>query len=305
VIGLCDIAYTLGAAAEDVARWCSGQGRPAELALALARNGARRFHRAEGQTQGELALRALRRLLAQGDVDPARIDVLVVCHTSPANSLPAPLGLAGGLRRDAGLRNALTLAVGQQQCVSPVHALRVMAQLFARRPSWQTGVLVCADTLPVEALRAIGDAGMQSDGASAVLVRRDGGSRLCGLHTSNQARPTPAIGADGRYDTDPNYLWALVTLVRQVARAAGLRPGDFTSVLPHNVNRPAWHQALDALRIPRERLFERNFERVGHAFGSDAAINLADSRALARPGHHLVVASGIGGTFGGFAVSTD
>jgi hypothetical protein len=71
------------------------------------------------------------------------------------------------------------------------------------------------------------------------------------------------------------------------------------------VNLPAWHEALDALRIPRERLFDRNFARVGHAFGSDAAINLADSGALSRPGHHLVLASGIGGTFGGFAVTTD
>jgi 3-oxoacyl-[acyl-carrier-protein] synthase-3 len=146
---------------------------------------------------------------------------------------------------------------------------------------------------------------MQSDGASAMLLRRGAGSRLRGLHTYNHSRPTQGILPDGRYEADPNYLWGLVSLVRNVSRAAGLKPSEFTSVLPHNVNLPAWHETLDALRIPRERLFDRNFARVGHAFGSDAAINLADSQALSRPGHHLVLASGIGGTFGGFAVTTD
>jgi 3-oxoacyl-[acyl-carrier-protein] synthase-3 len=305
VIGICDIAYTLGPVADTVASWCSSQGRPAGEADALARNGAQHFRRAGEQSQVELATRATRLLLAQSNISSEQVDVLVMCHTSPSNILPAPLSAVGEVRRGAGLRKALAFAVGQQQCVSPVHALRMLELLFARRREWEVGVLLCADTLPVESLRPIGNAGMQSDGASAVLLRRGTGSRLRGLHTYNHSRPTQGILPDGGYEADPNYLWGLVSLVRSVARAAGLKPNEFTSVLPHNVNLPAWHQTVDALRIPRERLFDRNFARVGHAFGSDAAINLADSGALARPGHHLVLASGIGGTFGGFAVTTD
>jgi 3-oxoacyl-[acyl-carrier-protein] synthase-3 len=305
VIGIRDIAYTLGPVADTVAGWCSNQGRPAGEADALERNGAHHFHRAEAQSQCELATRATRELLARSNISPEQVDVLVMCHTSPSNTLPAPLSAVGEVRRSAGLRKALTFSVGQQQCVSPVHALRMLELLFARRREWEVGVLLCADTLPVESLRPIGNAGIQSDGASAMLLRRGAGSRLRGLHTYNHPRPMQGILPDGRYEADPNYLWGLVSLVRSVSRAAGLKPNEFTSVLPHNVNLPAWHEALDALRIPRERLFDRNFARVGHAFGSDAAINLADSGALSRPGHHLVLASGIGGTFGGFAITTD
>ncbi|MCW5667469.1 MAG: hypothetical protein KIT35_26845 [Piscinibacter sp.] len=305
MIGIRDAAYTLGPQVDTVEAWCAAQGRPGEAAAALRRSGVERFHRATPQAQHELARSALERVLERAGVAPSQVDALVTCHTSPLNTLPAPLSFAGELRRAGGLRRALAFAVGQQQCVSALHALRLLDWLFERQPGWRHAVVLCADTVLVEALRPLGEAGMHSDGAAALLVQRDARSRLRGLHTYNHPRPSRGILEDGRYEADPHYLWALISLVRQVARAAGLQPGDFASVLPHNVNLPAWRQAMDALRLPRERLFERNFSRIGHTFGSDAAINLADSGALVQPGHHLVVASGIGGTFGGFALSTD
>jgi 3-oxoacyl-[acyl-carrier-protein] synthase III len=303
MIGIRDAAYALGPQVETVDAWCAAQGRSGSAAV-LRRHGVEQVHRASPLAQRELASAALQQLFERTGLAAHEVDVLVTCHTSALNTLPAPLCFAGELRRAAGLRRAVAFAVGQQQCVSAVHALRLVEWLFGRHRAWRHAVVLCADTVLVEAFRPLGEAGMHSDGASALLLQRDAGSRLRGLCTYNHPRPTRGILADGRYETDPHYLWALVSVVRQVARSAGLRLQDFANVLPHNVNLPAWRQALDALRIPRERLFERNFTRVGHTFGSDAAINLADSGALRQPGHHLVVASGIGGTFGGFALTT-
>lgn len=298
------VAYALGDVSESVRSWCSTNGQSAGLLEGLLCSGANTLRRAVALGQVDLASLATAKLIANAQVNPSAVNVLIICHTSPSNTLPAPLTLAGEIKRRLRLDRALGFAIGQQQCVSPIHALRATHLMFERDPRLGVAILLCADTLASEALRPIGRAGIQSDGASAMLLRRGSGSRVSAIYTYNHARPTEGIRPDGSYESDPHYLWALVSVMRQVARTAELGLGDFTTVLPHNVNLPAWQQALDALRLPRARLFDRNFARIGHVFGSDIAINLSDSGALTTPGHHLVVTSGIGGTFGGFVVTT-
>ncbi|MCA3242302.1 MAG: 3-oxoacyl-ACP synthase [Rubrivivax sp.] len=303
MIGIAASDYVLGREQRPLAEWADEQQLSTSRLQALVDNGVANLHRARGETLLGLGVAAVQRLLDREDVDPASIDALVVCQTSPCNTLPMPFTLAGSLRSALRLQRAWTFSVAQQQCVSELHALRVLQALFARRTRWQRALVVGVDTILREDLRAIGDAGVHSDGASALLVTRDAPCRLLAVETYNDARSVEGIRADGSYEANDNYLWSLVSVVRRLARSARVQPLEFQQVLPHNVNLPSWLQAMDTLRIPRERLFTRNFARIGHVFGSDAAINLADSGALVRRGPQLVFASGIGGAFGALALA--
>lgn len=306
-VGVAHTAYVLPAHQMNVEAWCDEQQWPADQAATLRANGADTFYRVQGDhTQIDLGLRAVRKLLNECPALQAdEVDALVVCHTSPCNALPMPFTLSGELRQRLGLKRALAWSVAQQQCVSPIHALRVLRALFARHTSWHNALIVCVDTVLREDLRAIGTAGIHSDGASAMWVRRGAPAQLTALQTYNDPVAVHGILPDGRYEPNDNYLWTLISVIRRVIKDAGLKPSDVNTVLPHNVNLSAWRQAMDALKLPQERLFARNFGRIGHVFGSDAAANLADAAVLHTPGHHLVFASGIGGCFGGFMLSKE
>lgn len=305
MIGIANAAYALARAHATVQQWCAVQQRPEPFARQLAGNGAQRFHHATDESLVDLGRDAIARVLQGRGIGADRVDAMVVCQTSPCNVLPMPYTLVGQLRQVAGLSRAYVFSIAQQQCVSPLHALRALEALFEWHRHWRFALLVGVDTILREDLRAIGDAGIHSDGSGAMLIERGCGNRIRAIQTYNDARSIEGIRPDGSYEQSNQYLWSLISVIRRVAKAAAVPPAGLATILPHNVNLPAWRQALDALRIPQERLFTDNFARVGHTFGSDAAINLADSGALHRPGKHLVFASGIGGAFGGFVLDTE
>lgn len=305
MIDLIHSAYALPENVGCAQEWAAAYGGGAARGEALRAHGCDAYRYLGRENMVELGVRAIDRLIAESGVARTAVDALIVFQTSPCNALPMPFTLTGALRDGAGLSRSWALSIGQQHCVSPVHALRVLTALFARHTAWRHAILVGVDTILREELRAIGVAGLHSDAASAMLIGRPGsGARLRAVETYNDPQTVIGIDAAGQYRESPNYLWALISVIRRILRSSGTPVDALDSILPHNVNRPAWQQALAAIRLPSERLYDANFGRIGHAFGSDAAINLADSGALRRAGRHLVFASGIGGCFGGFLLET-
>ena len=299
MIDLVHSGYVLPDGVGTLAGWTGGDAATID---ALAANGCGNYRYVAGERLVDLAARAVGRTLDEAGVARDAIDAMIICQTSPCSALPAPFSLAGAVRAAAGLDRAWAFAVTQQQCVSPIHAVRILAALFAKHGEWKHALVVTVDNIMREDLRALGTAGMHSDAASALLVGRRGtGAPIVAIETFNDARAVVGIdSATGRFTDNDNYLWSLVSVMRRVAKTAATPLADCLTILPHNVNRPAWSKALGALRLDEARLFDTNFRRVGHACGSDAAINIADSAALARPGKHLAFASGIGGCFGAF-----
>jgi 3-oxoacyl-[acyl-carrier-protein] synthase-3 len=306
MIRVAGTGYALASRPGTVKHWCEEQRWVEPQMAALLASGAEQYrHAAPGETLPDIAEAGLRQLLERQCLAPDAVDLLIVYHTSTCNTLPAPFSLAGELRRRVGLRNAQHFSVYQQHCVSWVHGLSVMRALFARRPNLQNAVLLGADSILDEGLRAIGTNGIQTDGSSAMLITRDHGAPVLGLATYNDARGGNGTGImNETYVNDDTYLWSLVSTMRRVLKASGVKPAEVTHVLPHNVNLPAWRTAMTAIGIPGERLFTENFARIGHAFGSDATINLQDSAALHGTGRALLVSSGLGGCFGGCVLAT-
>jgi 3-oxoacyl-[acyl-carrier-protein] synthase III len=334
VIGLLSAAYRLPPQVGRVADWCREQGWSDAQTQSLLDSGADRYHHVDGsnlleryralgftpaqlqaaQSSGvgqyqyakadhfiALATEAVEDVLQKAGVDRGCVDALVWFNTSQCTVLAPPISTVGRVRAAANLRNSVAFSIAQQNCVSTIHALRVVQALFKAHPQWKHAIVVGADVILREDLRAIGTSGIQTDAASALLIGRTPGAHaIVALETYNDPRLVHGIHGDGRYEQNDNYLWSAISLMRKVMKSARIAPADLASILPHNTNLPGWRHTLDALRIPVEKLFTGNFARIGHAFGSDVAINLVDANAFNRPGNHLVFSSGIAGCFGSF-----
>jgi 3-oxoacyl-[acyl-carrier-protein] synthase III len=304
MIGMAGVGYALPGSGQSVRQWCEHAGWGEPETRELLGNGAGEFYARSSETSVQLGALAIARARADASCPPEDVDVLVLCQTSPCNALPPPWSLAGELRRAAGLSCRRVFSVMQQQCVSVLHAVNIVRTLFERDHELRAALVVAVDNILQEKLRPIGTAAMHSDASSAIVLRRQAPARVVGITFSNDPHAICSIAADGRYIPNSAYLWSLVSVLRRTLRNAHVTAEALTSVIPHNVNLPAWRHALEVLSLPQDILFTGNFARTGHAFGSDMAINVADSRALAVPGRHLVFASGLGGAFGGLVLET-
>lgn len=305
MIGIQAAAYYLPPALGTVSEWCRKQQWTEAQEQALLDSGASQYHYACGQSMVSMACQATEQLLEKAGLQAKNIDALVHFHTSQTNVLPPPEGLVARVRQEVGLDKALSFSISQQNCVSTLHALRVLQQLFAVNAQWQYAIVFGVDVIFDEALRAIGVSGIQSDAASALLISRDAGAaRIIALETYNDAKLVNGIHEDGRYEENNNYLWSAVSIIRRALKSASLKSQDLTSILPHNANYPAWEKIVRTLKVEEHVFFNRNISRIGHAFGSDIAINMVDANMLNKAGHHLIFSSGIGGCFGSMVLQT-
>jgi 3-oxoacyl-[acyl-carrier-protein] synthase-3 len=134
---------------------------------------------------------------------------------------------------------------------------------------------------------------MGADGAGGPLLTRPcGGSRL---------PTTPELLAEGKQfmymDGYPVFKWAVNILcdtIRDVLTAAGLGVDDVELYIAHQANIRIINAAIDALKIPRSKVFN-NLEKYGNTSAGSIPIALDEALADGRlkPGQ-LYVLSGFG-----------
>ncbi|RZJ98379.1 MAG: ketoacyl-ACP synthase III [Brevundimonas sp.] len=262
---------------------------------------------ADGETAGDLAEAAARRLFAQKGVDPADIDHLIFCSQTPDYRLPATACVLQdrlGLPTHAG---AFDMSIG---CSGFVYGLGVARGLVetgqARRvlllnaDAYST--LLRQDDLSVRALfgdgaaatlieaandnaGCIGAAVYGSDGSGAgKLIVPGGGAREPG--------GTPHLSMDGA----AVMAFALKEGPAAVARLleqTGAALDDFDLIVPHQASR----MVLDGLRrrlgVPPER-FVVDVENIGNTVGASIPIALSRLPVSDRPRRILILGFGVG-----------
>ena len=304
-LAISGIAYCLPGKIVGVHEWAARCGHSAQRATSLARNDAQRFHDASGESPADLATKAVRALLAAADVAPDSIDALIYAHTIQSSVIAPPAGTAHHIQSRARLTRALAFSVTQQNCVSPFAAIRTVRALMANNSSIVRAVVVCADLIApgFDHLRAIEDIALHSDGACALLLERNGiRNRIESLYlyTDGPLLREPIHGVQAA--PSDRYYWSAFSTMRAALGQAAVRPDQLICVLPHHVNLPGWHRLMTMLGIAQERLFTRNFARIGHVFGADPFINLHDwdCKTAGRPS--LLFSSGLLGCFGAMVV---
>ena len=309
-LGIEAMSYSFPGPRRCVADWIDEQGMPDGLAAGLARNGASHYHSSEGLSTIDLAAAAVRQLFDEHPVEADSIDLVIFTHTLSSSVAPPPASVPEQIRRLFGLRRALAVSVAQQNCASYLASLKVVEHLFSLDPRLNRALIVSADKVVVEKQRNLSDYAMQSDGAAASLISRRT-KRFLITPVVSHAEPQHYQGASRSPELMAKYsqgyaltAYRLLTKVR-TALANEDDATDDTLLIPSNLNRPAFEKVADLLAIPHHRLYTDNIATRGHAFCSDAIINLTDllrkPESLTRD--ILVYASGNSGCFSAMALT--
>ncbi|WP_028203752.1 3-oxoacyl-[acyl-carrier-protein] synthase III C-terminal domain-containing protein [Paraburkholderia nodosa] len=304
-LSLSGIAFSLPARTVDVNTWACRCGFPEARASALLRNGVQQFHDAASASPVTFACEAVAALLEDTGATPASIDALVYTHTIQSSVLAPPAGTAAFIQSRMGLDHALAFSVMQQNCVSPMAAIRVLRVLTVAGRPIRRAIVVCSDVMGsgCDPLRAIAELALHSDGACAILLERGAGCNgIVGLHLYTDGRYYRGTDDDLQPVPDDHYYWSAFTTMRTALRQAGVTASELVHVLPHHVNLCGWQRLMAMLCVPQERLFTANFARLGHVFGADPFINLLTA-PRAQPGSHsLLFSSGLAGCFGAMVI---
>jgi len=274
------ISHALGresVSLEELAR----EGKLTSTPKTLRGLGFRRIRRANGESAGDLALRAARGLLDKQKLEPGSIDALLFASALPSNGASGrdPIGLfryqSTRLQNELGLENAMVSAVGQAGCAGLFSAIRVGRALLRSEPATRRVLCLSSDVLPPGSGREI-LYNVISDGACAVLLERGAGEHRI-LSCEQVTKGFYWSAKDFRYELIATYFATAANVIRRALERSKTAARDLRLVLPHNVNPRSWEILLDLVPIARGRLHMANLAATGHTIAADPIINLADA----------------------------
>jgi len=229
-----------------------------------------------GDSTAELAIAAGREALEHADVDPASVDMLVLCTTTPDQTVPATsarvheeLGIGGG---------AFDLNAA---CAGFVYGLVTAESLLAADPAKRV-LLIGADVLSrITDWTDRSTAVLFGDGAGAVVLQgcsdEDGQLLASDVGADGSLRGILYADLGGKMKMEGPEVFkgavrAMVASSRRALEGAGYRADEIALVVPHQANLRIIEAACQRLGIPVERAAVI-LDRTGNT--SSASIPLA------------------------------
>lgn len=301
-IGLGRIAYALPAESLSVRELAAAGQLQSEPAV-LEGFGFERIFASGTESPFELGCRAARGVLAR--IDPLSIGLLVyggpqgptafgvgptAIESVSAHRSTARFHFPGTrMQHELGLDTAAVVGVDQVACTTLFAAVRV-ARAMCIAEGVHRALCVASEFFPADAGReAIFNC--TSDAAVAVLVERGAGHRIV---AAEQVTKGYYWNADAmQNELVASYFPTARHVIEKTAAAAGWQLDDIDWIIPHNVSRRSWEILMGLLRLPLNRLWDRNIARIGHTLAGDNFINLADALEAGsiRPGQKLMLFS--------------
>jgi 3-oxoacyl-[acyl-carrier-protein] synthase-3 len=271
-----------------------------------------RRHALPHQATSDLCHEAAVRCIANANVDPKDIDLVVLATFTPDMAFPSTACLV----QDRLKLSAAAMEV-EAACAGFMYALITGAAFVASGAS-DLALIIGGDcNSRILNPNDIKTYPLFGDGAGAVLLTRGrpnqgvvsfslgadggGGDLLSRPACGSRLPPTAALIDKGLHymhmDGRAVFRWAVSILcdtIQDVLKASNLQAGDVDLYIPHQANIRIINAAIDVLHIPRTRVFN-NLDRYGNT--SAGSIPLALSEAVqedrVRPGG-LMVMSGFG-----------
>ncbi|MDQ8021217.1 MAG: 3-oxoacyl-[acyl-carrier-protein] synthase III C-terminal domain-containing protein [Moraxellaceae bacterium] len=248
---------------------------------------------AEGETLRDLLDQALTRILPVEDADRKRIKYIFHCHAAPC-VCPAGAELVSALQRKHGLQHAVAVGLAQDQCATPLTALRLAEVLLADESDDAQVLLLTGEISFQERLRVIPNTTIIGDASAACLVGKRGDHNAvltlaqrkfehAAVQPTTPGIPVPATS----YGED------LIHVIRDALDAVSMKIEDLSLILVHNVNAISWKFFARNFPCSPELLFLDNIPKAGHCFTSDPFINYCDAVQTGRlkPGDHFMMVS--------------
>lgn len=277
-----------------------------------------RVHVGVSESPYELARDAVATLLADNDLDPESIGLLIYGGTPGfmafSSACDAERGAAGlcstdrfkypaaRLQYDLGLSGASAFAIDQLACTTLLGAARI-ARSLCLTEGIERAICVSADFFPINAGReAIFNC--TSDAACAVLIERTGDrNRLVGASTITKGYYWDID--EMRDEIVASYFPTSRFVVERTIEQAGWTRDQVDWIVPHNVSMRSWQILSGLLRLPNARLWSANIPRHGHTLAGDNFINYHDALESGdiEPGQKVLLFSyGFGAHWTGVAV---
>jgi 3-oxoacyl-[acyl-carrier-protein] synthase-3 len=248
----------------------------------------------EGETTFSLSLKAAQAALEVADLDPARLDLIIVATVTPEHALPSTaclvqdaLGSRGAAAFDlsagcSGFVYGMSMAADALVAGSCDYALVIGAETLSRIVDWtDRGTCVLfGDGAGAVVLKADGAAGgilssvlgADGSGGEVLMVPAGGSARPATIETVTER--LHFVKMQGR----PVFRFAtriLPEVSRQVLDRAGLAVEDVDLFVPHQANDRILQSAAKGLNIPQERLYS-NLERYGNTSAASVPIALCE-----------------------------
>jgi 3-oxoacyl-[acyl-carrier-protein] synthase-3 len=268
---------------------------------------------APGECTSDLAIAAARAALADGDIDPQSIDLIVLATSTPDNTFPASavsvqagLGITRGAAFDlqavcSGFVYALAVADGMLKTGAFKRALVIGAETFSRLLDWgdRTTCVLFGDGAGAVVLDSVSANGSGAERGILTTQLRSDGRHKDKLYVDGGPSSTGTVGhlrMEGREVF--KYAVAMITdVVVDAFAATGYTAADVDWFVPHQANRRIIEGSAQKLGIPPEKIVI-TVDRHGNT--SAASIPLALSVAVndgrIKPGD-LVLLEAMGGGF--------
>lgn len=306
-VGIEATAYYVPEPALAVEDWCRRCGHPPEKAASIRKHGGAMVRIADEPLE-QLVYRAVERLADARQLNPAEIGLVLYAHTTQVSVPKPPRSMSALVMRRFGLNRAFGCSISEQNCVSVYMAIRVGRAMLLRRPELGSALIVAADVIPNENYRESDGVGLNSDGASALILRRDPSrNRILGMANHSESAFADRIFSDNDAQrklkgTQALYLSA-ERMIQDLLAAHALSLDAIPVILPHNLDLAMWRSLIRFLGGKAEQLYTANFGSKGHALCNDLIINLTDIDAdpavrLASNDPVLCFTRGYGWTYG-------
>jgi 3-oxoacyl-[acyl-carrier-protein] synthase III len=267
------------------------------------------------EAASDLAVPAARKALAQADVDPSDLDLVVVGTTMPDMLFPTTATLVADElgARDAAAYDMLAacsgFVYGLAQAYSAVQsglskrALVVGSETLSKIVNWQdrTTCILFGDGAGAAVVERVAnggflgfDLGADGSGGSELLVPA-GGSRTPATRETVDEE-LHAIQMKGqevfRFATR-----IMVASAEKLLAACGATIDDVDLYVPHQANKRIIDHAARSLGLPREKVFV-NIERFGNTSAASVPLGLADAldAGILEPGTRVLM-SAVGGGY--------
>ncbi len=282
-----------------------------------------RFHTGEDQAVSDMCIAAARECIANANIDPEMIDLIVIGTMTPDHASPSTACL---VQADLGC-SAMAMDLNAA-CSGFVYSLITASQFVS------TGSVKCALVVGADMISMITDPRdhktypLFGDGAGAVLITPDSNpdkesaSGILDFHLAAEGKlgKTLLVPAGGsrmplsqdvldnrlqylKMDGKPVFKWAVRIIpeaIQGVLDRTGMTLDDIDVVIPHQANIRIIDAAIETLGIPREKVFV-NVDRYGNTSAASIPIALHEAvqeGRIQRGSNVLMVGFGAGLNWG-------
>jgi len=274
------------------------------------------------ESTSTLAINAARQALTVANIDPLKLDLIIVATTTPDYAFPSTaclvqdaLGAAHAAAYDlsaacSGFIYALSMARDTIVAGSNRHVLVIGAEIFSRIIDWKDrntcvlfgdgagAVLLTASEIPGGVLAT----SLGADGSGADLLIIPGGGSRNPASQETVAENLHTVRMNGR----EVFRFATRVMTRaskEVAEAAHILLEDIELVIPHQANARIIESAAKSLKMADDRVYS-NLKRYGNTSAASIPIALCEAIEENRihPGDHLILVGFGGGLTWGAAL---